>query len=242
VQAPSRPVALASAAIVVLLAAGTALLCLRAARRPPEATARPVLTPLAAFALASVALLLAVTYLSGKSVALVLRYHFVYLPAVLVLAGALLARVPRAVAPAIAASLLGGLTVVTDLGYQKTHRPDLVAAEILRHSPKTVLVAISHRTHGQTGRLMGVETALRAALPGFVGNVRYLLAHGTPSLALGAALDALPRPLDVWLLDIDRAGAQALGPSLRAHRCRMRIASGAVDGYRYRAFRCRAEA
>jgi uncharacterized membrane protein len=243
VQAASPAVAKASAAGVAALALGTGVLVARGLRRPPASPDRPELAPLWTFAAAAIALLLGVTYLAGKNVALVFRYHFVYLPAVLVIAGAMLARAPWTIAPALVASLLGALTVVADLGYQKTHRPDLVAADLLRRSPGAALVAIPHRTHGQTGRLMGIETALRKAEPTATRDVRYLLARAGPDegRTVAAALDAMSRPVDVWLLEFDRGAMAALAPSLGTRGC-TRLAAGAVDGYRYIAFRCPGEA
>jgi uncharacterized membrane protein len=241
VQAASPVVARVSAVALAVLAVAGAVAIARGLRRlGAQPGARAGLGALGGFAVAAIGLLLAITYLSGKAVAAVFRYHVVHFPAVLALAGGALAQVRRAPAPAIVAGLLGAITVVADLGYQKTHRPDLVAAAILAHSAGPVLVAIPYHTHGETGRLMGIELALRRARAGAAGRaapaVHYLLARDS----LAPSIAGLPRPLDLWLVNVDRAAMARLGPALRG--CGARVAAGAVDGYRYRAFRCEAAA
>ncbi len=99
------------------------------------------------------------------------RYSFVYLPSVM-LAGAIglavLSR--RAVSALLLLPLvLSGLTVATHFGYQKVHRPDLVAQFMQTETAKTWptvprVIGIAHQTHGQTGRLMGLAWEFQANL------------------------------------------------------------------------------
>ncbi|NET35970.1 MAG: glycosyltransferase [Cyanothece sp. SIO1E1] len=141
--------------------------------------------------------------------------------------------------------LLGAVTVVSNLGYQKTHRPDLVAASIRQQSEVPALIAITHRTHGQAGRLMGIAWDLEQhPQPGEAKAHWYLLAHQaadlrSPIVPLERALIALPRPFDLWLVNFQPSPQEApLAPLLDQQHCRVGSKRLAVDGYRYQRYRC----
>jgi uncharacterized membrane protein len=131
------------------------------------------------FVLGAIALFLIVTYIMGTDLTLAARYQFVYFPVVLVLVGIVLSQIwqkstakssssvasargqgKRVVAVTLIMGLLGGVTVVSHLGYQKPDRSDLVVpvmVEAHNLAPKTpVLIANVHKTHEQTGEMMGL--------------------------------------------------------------------------------------
>jgi uncharacterized membrane protein len=225
---------------------------------------------LGAFVVSAIVLFFSITYLFEADLTGAFRYNFVYFPGVVVLIGAGLAsswnvalwiaHAPAGqVSPVLLSllrvssrrvvllvwlfSLLGALTVVTNLGYQKTHRPDVVAAAIQSQSQpgSTVLVAIPHQTHGQTGRLMGIALALQQ-MPNPVEPL-FLLAHETQNqrsivTTLRRTMNQLPRPIDLWLLNFQTLPDSLVEGLLDQQNCEAQGKSQSVDGYRYRHYRC----
>ncbi|NJN87509.1 MAG: glycosyltransferase [Leptolyngbyaceae cyanobacterium SL_7_1] len=217
---------------------------------------------LGGFVLAAIALFWGITYGAGMDLTVAFRYNFVFFPAVIVLlaagAGALWERSPHVSRWYLRrsslilmglVSLLGAVTVVTNLSYQKTHQPNRVVDAIQANSQFPVIVAIAHETHGQTGRLMGIawEFQRRLEKDPTIAMPRFLLAHQgsedpTPAYAaLQRTLDTLPRPLDVWLLNfrspLNTGRRQVLNPQ----GCRVRSERTVVDGYKYQLYRCSVE-
>lgn len=141
----------------------------------------------------------------------------------------------------IIVGMIGALSVVNDLGFRKVHRPDRVAWAIAANSEAPAVVAISHQSHGHTGRLMGVAWELRS-LPQ-VSNPQFFLDHqecridgeqncNTPSPTLQKSLTTLPRPFDLWLLNYEGDA------DLREQGC-VYDKTRRVDGYKYQFYRCR---
>jgi uncharacterized membrane protein len=109
--------------------------------------------------------------------------------------------------------LLSGITVVSNLGYQKYYRPDLLVPVIQQVSSVPVLIATTHNTLVQTGELMGLAWEFKGAVNFKESPVKpqFLLAHqaqeeckGTTCPAfttLKKTLAQLPRPLDLWLVN-----------------------------------------
>jgi uncharacterized membrane protein len=206
---------------------------------------------LGGFVVVAIALFLGITYLRGMDLTSAFRYQFVYFPAVVVLLGGSLAALWQGAEQASSRKavlwmggfcLLGALTVVANLGYQKTHAPDQMVQAIQQQGEAPALVAIAHRTHGQTGRLMGIAWEWRRA-PATQPEPQYLLAHqGTdpaaPVAVLGRSLSQLPRPLDVWLVNFRTVPAAPLAQKLSEQGCN-RVSSDSVDGYRSVLYQCR---
>ena len=272
IQAKAPPIVIASGVILVVLTLWTIpKIYLGLAVQSLNRDRRLAVLSLSSFVGGAVALFFGITYLLSTNLTSAFRYNFVYYPAVIVLAGAGLAsswdiasRIaiapPHQVSPVLLnlirtsgrrvvvlvmlLSLLGGLTVLSNLGYQKTHRPDVVAQDIQSRSQGDVLIAIAHETHGQTGRLMGVAWQLlptpeRSATL----NPTFLLAHQTQnqrSLApvLEEALMQLPRPLDLWLLNFQQVPEPPVSQFLEQQNCTSETKNLYTDGYRYRLYRC----
>lgn len=277
VQSSSQAVVIASGIALVLLTFWTLPKLYRGLKvQQLEREPRLGVLVFSTFVISAILIFFSVTYLFDANLTGAFRYNFVYFPGVVVLIGAGLAsswdvavRIAQAplnkLHPAFLnllrvsnrktvvliwlLSLVGAVTVLTNLGYQKTHRPDLVAASIQQDSQNPVLVAIPHRSHGQTGRLMGValvlqqnqdaatNTALSAAEP------QFLLAHQTQdprsvTLALRQAMNSLPRPLDLWLINFHEVPEQSLEPLLEQQNCEAETRTQSIDGYRYRLYRC----
>jgi uncharacterized membrane protein len=131
----------------------------------------------------------------------------------------------RAVALIWLMGLLSGITVISNLGYQKYYRPDLLVPEIHKMSSVPILIATTHNTLVQTGEMMGLAWEFkRSANQSSPLKPMFLLAHqeqqqcvssvervnvidageGTTcraSSTLVKAIAQLPRPLDVWLVN-----------------------------------------
>lgn len=199
----------------------------------------------------AIALFFVFTYALGIDLTRGARYNFVYFPAVIVLLGASLAvcwntRVKRqkfflsagkcAVIIILLMGLVSGMTVVSNLGYQKYYRPDLLVQVIQKVSQSPVLIATTHKTHVQTGEMMGIAREFIPIHREFFSSIKILLAHQdkdptTSTVALQQALTHLSRPLDLWLVNFHApvevnnciADPQSLPP---------------VDGYNYQLYHC----
>lgn len=180
------------------------------------------------------------------------RYNFVYFPAVMVLIGASLAvcwnpsksRVvlgekkqklfldgKTAVVLIWFIALLGGLTVACNFGYQKYYRPDLLMQLIQQASQVPILIATIHKTHVQTGEIMGIAREFKLSSS---TSPLFLLVHPNQrnaSTILQQTLDQVPHPLDLWMVNFYApvevkncvADPQSLPP---------------VDGYNYELYHC----
>lgn len=200
--------------------------------------------------------------LGGINFASVFRYQFIHFPGVILLVATSLADcwprqialLPRlksrqlpgrtAIALVLLFSLLGGLTVTAHYGYQRTHRPDQVAVTIAQVFQRPTLVAIPHKTHAQTGRLMAIAWELARLNPTAATQTAFLLAHYPganvqPAIAtLQKALQASPRPLDVWRVNF-RSQANSLSHAvLLQENCMPATELLSVDGYRYQRYTC----
>jgi hypothetical protein len=155
-------------------------------------------------------------------------------------------------------SFLGALTVISNLGYQKTHRPDVVVQDIQTRSQGDTLIAIAHQTHGQTGRLMGIAWELQhptASSPTLEEppstpqlssqplNPKFLLAplsrdERSIVRSLRTALNQSPRPLDLWIINFRDIPARPIDVLLDRQNCEAITKRRLTDGYRYRLYRC----
>jgi uncharacterized membrane protein len=249
IQAEERWVAIASIVALLLVTLWTVPYLaqgLKAAWNQPRLQS-PMLV-LGGYSVGAIALFLAITYGLGMDVTSAFRYNFVYFPAVIGLVGISLAHRwgtghRAAVLIMALVSILGAFTVITNLGYQKTHRPDLVVQAMRDQSQHPMLVAIAHRTHGQTGRLMGLAWEWQRTRPTTaISEPLFLLAHQnedarTPIRVLRRSLASLPRPLDLWLINVQSVPAAPLQAMLKQQDCRP-AERDSVDGYRYALYRC----
>ena len=202
------------------------------------------------------ALFFVFTYVLGIDLTRGARYYFVYFPSVMVLFGAILAvcwNTPAnkhkffpssgktSVAIILSMGLLSGLIVVYNLGYPKYYRPDLLVPLMQKVSHSPMLIATTHKTHVQTGEMMGL--ALVFKLSGSPTTPLFLLAHqdknpNTSTIALKRTLTQLPRPLDLWLVNF-HAPVGAIGRSPLLNGCIADPQSfPPVNGYEYQMYHC----
>jgi uncharacterized membrane protein len=280
IQSSSETIAILSGVVLVLLTLwtlpklfwGLKLQC-------DERDARLSVWVLGCFVSSAILVFFSITYFFETELTGAFRYNFVYFPGTIALVAAGLAggwnviqRITQTPADRVSLallklmhvsgrktilligllSLIGGLTVVLNLGYQKIHRPDVVAQDILRQDSERVLVAIPHRTHGQTGRLMGVAVAAektRSSLGSSEGqppiDLKFLLAHDAArntnavSDTLDKTLNEATKPIDLWLINFHEVEPESIDRVLKQQRCAARTEPESVDGYRYRMYRCR---
>jgi uncharacterized membrane protein len=143
--------------------------------------------------------------------------------------------------------LLSGITVVSNLGYQKYYRPDLLVPAIQQASSAPVLIATTHNTLVQTGEMMGIAWEFQRAADASKSpiNPQFLLAHqdqnqcqGTDcraSKTLQKTLAQLPRPLDLWLVNFKAPVEEDL-PNCFAEEATQYQKS--VDGYANQLYHC----
>jgi uncharacterized membrane protein len=249
IQANVRWMAIASIVALLLMAIWTVPHLVCGIRTAWKYSSQPSLVALGGFVGVAIALFFAITYGLGMDVTSAFRYNFVYFPAVLVLVAVSLTYRWRAghrsaVLVIALVSILGALTVITNLGYQKTHRPDLVLQAMQEQSQNPMLMAIAHRTHGQTGRLMGLAWEWkRTKSSEAIASPLFLLAHQdederTPIRVLRRSLASLPRPLDLWLINVQTVPEPPLQAMLKQQTCLETDERDSVDGYRYTLYRC----
>jgi uncharacterized membrane protein len=174
---------------------------------------------------------LSTTYLLGIDITRGARYSFVYFPAVIVVLGASFAVcwrkdvVPQSLfLKNFTFSVLGGksagkkaviaiwlmgflsaITVVSNLGYQKYYRPDLLVPIMAEKSSVPLLIATTHKSLVQTGEMMGLAVELQKHP---LGRQPSFLLVNQPSknsplttVTLQKAVNQLPHPLDVWTIN-----------------------------------------
>jgi uncharacterized membrane protein len=230
---------------------------------------------LVSFIVSALVLFFGLTYAFGADLTLAPRYQFVYFPVVITLLGAILAmhwETPILIVPIESTSiksqpfvvrlfrsdgkkaviliwfvgLVGGLTIVWNLGYLQNLRSDLFVNVIQNVSNSPILIATTHQHHGHTGRMMGLAWEFKRLdhsnsleQPETV-SPQFLLAHAIktptyqdPAITLQKAVAGLPRPLDVWLVnfhagvDLEQQNCFAVSQSLPK-----------LDSYWYRLYRC----
>lgn len=207
----------------------------------------------------AIALIFIITYGLGMDLTRGARYHFLYFPAVILLVGACLAtcwqtrtvksqwfqfpavytRGKIAVISILAIGFLSSLTVISNLGYQKYYRPDLLLPIIAQHtSPQTALLfATSHHTHVETGEMMSIAWELLhhplAVSP------QFLLAEDVPDpkrvlSTLQKTLNQRSRPVDLWLFNFH------VPVNLEAQNCGVEPQPiSPVNGYAIQLYHCR---
>lgn len=230
---------------------------------------------LSGYILAAITLLFCISFSLGADLTIAARYHFFYFPAVIVLLAATLAicwdaanlavkkelgwtnqqqsllyflqsRGKTAVAIIWLMSFVGGLTVVSNLGYQKPDRADLLVPIIQHTSQVPVLIATAHKTHEQTGEMMGLGIQfkhlyryLESATNSETNTLKFLLAHQEPdssdsAITLQKTLTLLPRPLDLWLVNFPRGSS-----SVATQNCVADLQhKSKVNGYKYQLYHC----
>lgn len=195
--------------------------------------------------LSAIVMMVVVTYGFGFNISPVFRYHFIYFPTVLLLMAWGFAQLWNQcrwlVGLILSVGLCGAITVSSNLGYQKLHRPDLVVQTVISQSHHPPILAISHQSHGQTGRLMAVAWQIRSQ-GSELESPQFFLDHqpcdrpgaqncNSPSSTLRHTLDQFHHPYDLWLMNY-------LGTTdLKQHHCTYHTTQR-FDGYKVQHYTC----
>lgn len=224
---------------------------------------------LGGYVLAAIALVFGITYGLGADLTIAARYHFFYFPAVIVMLGAALAicwnastlaarsdlgwtvrqqailyfleaRGKKAVALILSMGFLGGLTVVSNFGYQKPDRPDLLVPIIQKISQVPILIATAHFTHEQTGEMMGLALEFKhhSSLAPATNSPLFLLAHLEPNSTtsidtLEKSVTQLPHPLDLWIVNFFPTAQPEVKGCFIDTQSRPKM-----NGYKHRLYHC----
>jgi len=199
------------------------------------------LSPFLLYLLSSIVLLLGITYGFGSDLTLAPRFFFPVFPAVVVLAAARIA--PRwnsrrwQVFVVCSLASIGSLSVLGNVSYLQNHRGDRLARFIAQTSRDVpVLIATTHKHHGQTGRLMSIAWEFEKI--GFSQPVRFLLARkgetDNPTETLNRSIVQLPKPFDVWLVNFH---AEEMSDDLQCEEFDD-DEFPEINGYRYNGYRC----
>jgi uncharacterized membrane protein len=208
---------------------------------------------LGGFLVGAIAIFLIVIYGSGKDLSLAARYHFVYFPALIVLLGAALAicwqesngrnwqaRGKKVVVAILVMGLLGGLTVISNYGYQKSQRADLLADYIQARSQMPVSIAMTYETHAELRKLISLGMEFERSQDKGI-QPQFLLVRqkkdSSPTLpsSLATALEQISQPLDLWAVDLKIDSRE-----LEALNCDREQASHPdISGYKYQLYHCR---
>jgi uncharacterized membrane protein len=198
--------------------------------------------------LGAIALILFLTYAAGMDLTLVARYQFIYFPTAIILLAASLGYKWKkrffnsTFVIFLIAAIFGSLTVVTNLGYQKGDRPDLVVPIIAKtdsfqNQNVPILIATVQKNHEQTGEMMGLAWEFKK-LQNSSNSPWFLLAHkdGNSEVAtatLHETISQFPRPFDLWAVNF--------AAPVEAEKVNCFVDDNSrnkVPGYSYKRYRC----
>ena len=246
------PVILISGTLLLILTSLAVRVAIRGGKRCQSESRLP-LQVLGGFVVSAIAVILGIAYGFGIDLTIAARYQFVYFPVAIALISACFA---CSYSPSVKQkfyrqliafiwlmSFLGGLTVISNLSYQKSDRPDLVIADILaqvntQSQPIPTLIATVHKTHEQTGEMMGLAREVHQSDLPDNSQFYFLLAHkdsddSIASQTLEKTIEQFPKPLDIWVVNFSAS------VDIKSQGCRKDKESIArVAGYRYRRYAC----
>ncbi|MGK7873201.1 MAG: glycosyltransferase [Xenococcaceae cyanobacterium] len=154
------------------------------------------------------------------------------------------ARGKKVVGAVLLMGLIGALTVVSNLGYQKSRRPDLLVSQIQSMSDAPVLIATEHQTHAETRALMVIAWEFKHLEPSPTTDLtfsppQFLLAHEkdndsqSATAVLYNTLAQQKRPLDLWTINFHPTINPETYNCQKDSRSRLK-----VNGYSYRLYHC----
>lgn len=174
------------------------------------------------YILAAIALVFIITYIFGADLTIAARYQFFYFPAVILFLASAFSNCWNpvtftrnhaistfrnsgiAVVLTLLMGFLGALTVISNYGYQKPDRPDLLVP-IIQMSSVPTLIATTHFTHEQIGEMMGLALEFKRSKLTLTKPL-FLLAHlklnsQTSIDTLQKIINQQLKPLNVWVVN-----------------------------------------
>jgi uncharacterized membrane protein len=269
IEGTSQSIVIACGAVLVIFVFWALPIFIKGLKFQLGSLTRRETQALGSYVLAAIALLFCITYGLGADLTIAARYHFFYFPAVIVLLAAaitvcwnasmaahdlewtfrqrallhfLKARGKKAVAVILLMGFIGGITVVSNFGYQKPDRPDLLVPIIQKVSQVPVLIATAHFTHEQIGEMMGLglefKRTYRHLNPAATNPPLFLLAHLEPNSqtsidVLQETINQLPKPIDLWVVNFFPT------PQPQVKGCFIDTQSRSkMNGYKHRLYHC----
>ncbi len=225
--------------------------------RQSLSASNPVTQALLAIGAAQLAILLGLAWFFHQDLTLSPRYAFPLLPITgLLLAIALHTLWPqsrRAIALLLLLGLCGSLSVSFDFAFQKPDRPDQVVQDIRDFyreweaktgepwTSRPLVLAITHKTHSETSKMMGIAWEWQKPLSGIGSGIQppqFLLIQRNPytfyaTRGLREATADLPRPFELWLVNFSAT------PGFRLLDCTMeKTVKYRAPGYHYKRHVC----
>jgi len=197
---------------------------------------------LGGFWLGAIALFLFLIYVMGKDVSLAARYHFVYFPVMIILLATALAicwqekTSKKVVIVILLMGFLGSVTVITNYGYQKHNKADLLVAQIQNNSQVPNLIAITYKTHAELRSLIALGFEFQRQQlknPQFILLDKNNYAGLETSSILVETVNKIERPFDLWGVNLNTDS-----DDLEALNCPKSKAKINNNGYRVKLYNC----
>jgi hypothetical protein len=143
----------------------------------------------------------------------------------------------------LAIGLLGAFTVVSNYGFQKSKRADLLVDRIQNLSQVPVVIATTYKTHSEIRELMSVAFELKRSPESPKNNLnppQFLLARKNNdnsdrlSSSLRQIINQKPKPFDLWTTNL-----QAKTEAIEALNCQQNPQKIKIKGYKTRLYHCR---
>ncbi len=210
-----------------------------------QESSRLSLQIIASFLLSSITIILIIIYGLDKDLSLAARYHFVYFPALIALFAVTLApcwnplknKGKQLVIIVLLFSFLGSLTVVSNFGYQKSRRSDLLVNSIQNHSKASTVVAMTYNTHAELRALIGLAVDFQRFAPITASKINFLLiqekAENAQITTLSNNLNLIQPPLDLWAINL-----KIEKDKIEALNCRRDLDKPKINGYRVKLYHC----
>ncbi|MEM7758092.1 MAG: hypothetical protein AAF298_08200 [Cyanobacteria bacterium P01_A01_bin.40] len=220
----------------------------------------PIELAITRFLAISLALNLIFAYFIGRDITLAARFQFFYFPLVLILGAGILDRqwqlsqkqfrrqIP--IVAILVLGCLGGLVIVSNYGFQKSDRPDLLVPVVARMNQNIPLVITTvYRTHGQAVETIGLAWEWQKQYHNnpvssqFSYSPQFLLLKNdsTATDNLHDFVEQSPRPFDLWLVNFS-ASTISNGRNLSSKGCLVDPgAKTKVSGYRADYHLCKAK-
>jgi uncharacterized membrane protein len=209
------------------------------------------------FILVAIGLVLLFTYILDTDLTQAARFQFFYFPAIILAIASVFARIWQAkqakqifllgqkniVILTLIMGFFGGLTVINNFAYQKPDRPDLVVSTMAKiqqqnNSQIPLVIATVHKTHEQTGEMMGLAWEWEHRKDRVSIAPQFLLLHKDRDATvvtrnLHQFSTQLPRPFSLWLINFSAP------ETVEEQNCNAETDKYKSPGYSYRLYHCK---
>jgi uncharacterized membrane protein len=145
----------------------------------------------------------------------------------------------KAIAAILVMGLLGSLTVVSNYGFQKSKRADILVDRIENTSKVPVLIATTYKTHSEIRELMAIAFEFKRLDKNLIQSPQFILARRNTthpdrlSSSFSQILDRNTRPFDLWTTNL-----QAKTEEIQALNCHQDPQKIKIKGYKTRLYHC----